>query len=134
MTALEELKNIEENYQDACKLWQTIKKMLSDYYGWRNEENESDDHRITCQFTDTKLFCRFSFKNGKAVLTYGYVDQDEYMRIKHVPIGQQFVDKVGNIKETLEATTSSWNIANYSDYERFFFPQILAAQKKAWEK
>jgi hypothetical protein len=136
MTAVKELLGLKREYEDACEQWQTILEMLrkvSEVHETFPKHEKADDHCVIYQFTDTKLFCSFSFKNRNAVLTYGYVDQDEYRRTKYVPTSQQSIDKAGNIKNTTDATASG-NIENLRDYVSFFFQQILNAQKKAWEK
>lgn len=140
MNALWQLIGLKKEYENACKQWQTILEMLrkvsemKEIQKTQTKHDEIDDHCITYHFTDTKLFCSFSFNNHNAVLTYGYVDQDEYMRPRYVPTSQQFVDKEGNVRNKLEAAMASWNIDDIRDYVGFFFPQILNAQKKAWEK
>lgn len=139
MNALWQLIGFKKDYENACKQWQTILEMLrtisemKEIQKIQTKHDEVDDHCITYQFADTKLFCSFSFKNGNATLTYGYVDQDEYKYTKYVPTSQQFIDKDCRIENPTDAMTS-WNIDNIKDYVFFFFPQILNAQKTAWEK
>jgi hypothetical protein len=130
---VKELLDIQRDYKYARGHWKILLDKLREYKGRRGEnfpEYKSNDDYITYEFAGTKLFCCFSFKKDKGVLMYGYVDQDE----KHIVTAYQFVDKEGHIKNSPDAATVAGEIAIIEDYERFFFPQILNAQKKAWDK
>jgi len=85
------------------------------------------------QFTDTKVFCHFTFRDDDGILLYGFVLSDDYGKEKDVVTKMQYADSLGNIRLEKEASGSMWNMTTKSDLDSFFISSLHSALKQAFK-
>ena len=69
-----------------------------------------DKHRVTYQWSDTKVFCRFTFSGRRGVLLFGYRRMMADGPETDVATGRMLFDRLGNIRQSPDDATSLWNV------------------------
>lgn len=135
-SALSELKIINQQYRKACELWkalvQNLKVAAEEIPNLPAPEISEDGHRVSYCWTQTEVYCLFSFGNDGATLDYGYKEEDLAGRPQYFIVTTDYFDEFGNVRKEKDQPTSSYNITHRADLDGFFFSRLLEALQSAF--
>jgi hypothetical protein len=135
-SAADQLITVRRDYIRAYEKWKQVLAHL-EQFSQANSQIPSpvlsqDRHRATYQWTDVKTFCHFTFADETGILIFGFTHQLVDGEEADVITARLVFDQHGNVRESLNAPGSRWILTESSDFDGFFFPRLLEAQRQAF--